>query len=427
MFVSTGSFADGQIQLMNAEMWVQSPCVPNRTVKILRYCKLVAERQWAVMDVSVDGIFGQQVLPARYMGCRLLPSGCLIEDMSNGHCKVTWIVHAEYDETTMPPTFRPLFLNGQALGAHRWLASLQRQREHAAALYSSLYPGNNNAEAAGMLKLAQQMMASFYAAVSGPIPRTPATTGIINDWFGSIGTGVERFDAAVRMVTWEKPGGGAAGEPASWYLSATTTLRLPCTPPERVFGYLRDEQRRGEWDFVFANGAAVQELRSVSTGYLSGNVVSILSNMTDGTKGRVLILQEARTDASGSLVVYTPIGEEAMAMDAAMAAAAAASSFPTPSGFAILPDGRGSKARHAPSTSSSAPVLRDGATGGSLVTMAYQVLLPGPPPDTAGAIDDIGKLICHVMETIKMLDSLVLGFCTGSSSRCKHGHGDYIF
>ena len=73
---------------MNAEMWVQSPCVPNRTVKILRYCKLVAERQWAVMDVSVDGIFGQQVLPARYMGCRLLPSGCLIEDMSNGHCKV---------------------------------------------------------------------------------------------------------------------------------------------------------------------------------------------------------------------------------------------------------------------------------------------------------------------------------------------------
>jgi len=77
---------------MNAEMWVQSPCVPNRTVNILRYSKLVAERKWAVMDVSVDGIFGQEVLlaylPARYMGCRLLPSGCLIEDMSNGYCKV---------------------------------------------------------------------------------------------------------------------------------------------------------------------------------------------------------------------------------------------------------------------------------------------------------------------------------------------------
>ena len=28
---------------------------------------------------------------------------------------------------------------------------------------------------------------------------------------------------------------------------------------------------------------------------------------------------------------------------------------------------------------------------------------------------------------ILILDSLVLGFCTGSSSRCKHDHGDYIF
>jgi homeobox-leucine zipper protein len=59
--------------------------------------------------------------------------------------QVTWIVHAEYDETTMPTTFRPLFLNGQAMGARRWLASLQMQREYAAALYSSLHPGNNNA------------------------------------------------------------------------------------------------------------------------------------------------------------------------------------------------------------------------------------------------------------------------------------------
>jgi homeobox-leucine zipper protein len=58
--------------------------------------------------------------------------------------QVTWIVHAEYDETTMPTVFKPLFLNGKALGACRWLTSLQRQREYATALHSSLYPGNNN-------------------------------------------------------------------------------------------------------------------------------------------------------------------------------------------------------------------------------------------------------------------------------------------
>lgn len=73
---------------MNAELCVQSPRVPNRTMNILRFSKLIAERQWAVVDVSVDSIFGQQVMPARYMGCRLLPSGCLIEDMNNGYCKV---------------------------------------------------------------------------------------------------------------------------------------------------------------------------------------------------------------------------------------------------------------------------------------------------------------------------------------------------
>jgi len=131
-----------------------------------------------------------------------------------------------------------------------------------------------------MLKLAQQMMASFYAAVSGPIAPTQATTSI-NDWFGSVGTGIERFDAAVRMVTWEKPGSSMAGEPASCFLSATTTLWLPRTPPEHVFNYLRNKQRRGEWDFVLANGAAVKELGSVSMGcHLAGNVISILSSVS---------------------------------------------------------------------------------------------------------------------------------------------------
>jgi homeobox-leucine zipper protein len=84
---------------MNAELWVQSPRLLNRKINFLRYNKRVAEGQWAVMDVSVDGILG---LPAgsrttddaavanNTTGCRLLLSGCLIEDMGkgNGYCKV---------------------------------------------------------------------------------------------------------------------------------------------------------------------------------------------------------------------------------------------------------------------------------------------------------------------------------------------------
>jgi homeobox-leucine zipper protein len=86
---------------MNAELQVPSPRLLNCRIKFLRYTKQVAEGQWAMMDVSVDGILGppgsriadaavanNTIVPAWYTSCRLLPSGCLIEDMGNGYCKV---------------------------------------------------------------------------------------------------------------------------------------------------------------------------------------------------------------------------------------------------------------------------------------------------------------------------------------------------
>ncbi|CAL5075864.1 unnamed protein product [Urochloa decumbens] len=399
-FVSTGIFAscDRQIQLMNAKLWVQSPRVSNRTVNILRFSKLVDEKQWAVMDVSVDGVLGQEeVSPSRYMGCRLLPSGCVIEDMNNGYCKVTWIVHAEYDETTLPMMFKPLFRAGQALGARRWLASLQRQREYAAALLSSRDPVNNNTAETAILKLAQHMMATFYTSVSGPFIQTQATSNT-SEWVGSIGTGIERCDATVRMVTLKKTS-TVAGESDTLFLCATTTLWLRGILPESVFSYLRNEQLRAEWDML-ANGAPVELLRYIATGYPVGNAVSVLrSNYTDGTNNKILILQETCTDSSGSLVVFAPIGEESMY--AAMNSGDNTSLSFLTSGFAILPDGRGN-ARHdlatAPSTSR-APACSSN-TGGSLLTMAYQVMLPSSPPDNA--VDEMGKFICHVVEKIKI-------------------------
>jgi homeobox-leucine zipper protein len=283
-------------------------------------------------------------VPASYTGWRLLPSGCLVEDMPNGYCKasavllllsqsvnsnvetlnfklscalqITWVVHAEYDEATVPTMFRPLFRSGKALGAHRWLASLQRQCEYLAVLHSSQAPrGDNTGQSfygqqgncpyitsyglisweqlsdihiyisalflkistaaaissmgkRGILKLAQRMMAVFYSAVSGPVTQPSSK---LYEWPASAGTGARRTDAAVRMVTWKK-----AGSVAVLVLSATTTVWLPNTPPQLVFQYLCDGQRRGEWD-AFANGAAVTELCSVATGHLHGNnVVSVL-------------------------------------------------------------------------------------------------------------------------------------------------------
>jgi hypothetical protein len=52
-------------------------------------------------------------------------------------------------------------------------------------------------------------------------------------------------------------------------------VRLPTTPPQRIFDYLRDEQRRGEWD-ILANGEAMQEMDHIAKGQHHGNAVSLL-------------------------------------------------------------------------------------------------------------------------------------------------------
>ena len=99
---------------MNAELQVPSPRLLNCRINFLRYTKQVAKGQWAMMDVSVDGILGppgsriadaavanNTVVPAWYTSCRLLPSGCLIEDMGNGYCKVSTVLLLLI--TTIPP------------------------------------------------------------------------------------------------------------------------------------------------------------------------------------------------------------------------------------------------------------------------------------------------------------------------------------
>ncbi|TVU41210.1 hypothetical protein EJB05_14710, partial [Eragrostis curvula] len=74
-------------------------------------------------DVSIDGLLGHDMrdvnlnynLPilATQTESTLLPSGCLIEDMNNGYCK--------------------LFFSGQAFGACGWLTSLRSQCEYVTA------------------------------------------------------------------------------------------------------------------------------------------------------------------------------------------------------------------------------------------------------------------------------------------------------
>ena len=73
---------------MTAELRVLSPRVPVRKINFIRPCQRLQHNIWAVVDVSIDGILELDAPPSTYTACRFLPSGCKIEQLDSGYCKV---------------------------------------------------------------------------------------------------------------------------------------------------------------------------------------------------------------------------------------------------------------------------------------------------------------------------------------------------
>lgn len=71
---------------MFAELQMLTPMVPTREVYFVRFCKQLSAEQWAIVDVSIEKV--EDNIDASLVKCRKRPSGCIIEDKSNGHCKV---------------------------------------------------------------------------------------------------------------------------------------------------------------------------------------------------------------------------------------------------------------------------------------------------------------------------------------------------
>lgn len=65
-----------------------TPMVATREVYFFRHCKKLSTNQWAIVDVSIDNNIEDNIIDASLQKCRKRPSGCIIEDKSNGHCKV---------------------------------------------------------------------------------------------------------------------------------------------------------------------------------------------------------------------------------------------------------------------------------------------------------------------------------------------------
>ncbi|CAH8251226.1 unnamed protein product [Arabidopsis lyrata] len=364
---------NGALQVMTAEFQVPSPLVPTRETYFARYCKQQGDGSWAVVDISLDSL--QPNPPAR---CRRRASGCLIQEMPNGYSKVTWVEHVEVDDRGVHNLYKHMVSTGHAFGAKRWVAILDRQCERlASVMATNISSGEvgvitNQEGRRSMLKLAERMVISFCAGVSASTAHT---------WTTLSGTGAED----VRVMT--RKSVDDPGRPPGIVLSAATSFWIP-VPPKRVFDFLRDENSRNEWD-ILSNGGVVQEMAHIANGRDTGNCVSLLRvNSANSSQSNMLILQESCTDPTASFVIYAPV--DIVAMNIVLNGGDPDYVALLPSGFAILPDGN---------ANSGAP----GGDGGSLLTVAFQILVDSVPTAklSLGSVATVNNLIACTVERIK--------------------------
>jgi homeobox-leucine zipper protein len=108
----------------------------------------------------------------------------------------------------------------------------------------------------------------------------------------------------------------------------------------------------------------------------------------------MLVVQESCTDASGSLVVYSPI--DIPAANVVMSGEDPSGIPLLPSGFTIWPDGR-SGAGGGASTSAGGQVV------GSVVTVAFQILVSSLPSSklNAESIATVSELINNTVRNLR--------------------------
>ncbi|KAF8025594.1 hypothetical protein BT93_F2435 [Corymbia citriodora subsp. variegata] len=376
-----GANRNGAVQLMFAELQMLTPMVPTREVYFVRYCKQLSAEQWALVDVSIEKV--EDNIDASLVKCRKRPSGCIVEDKSNGHCKVIWVEHLECQKTTVHPMYRTIVNSGLAFGARHWMATLQLQCERLVFFMATNVPTKDSSGVAtlagrkSILRLAQRMTQSFCHAIGASSYHTwnkvPNKTG-------------EDIRVASRKNL------NDPGEPLGVILCAVSSVLLPVSP-HVLFDFLRDEARRNEWD-IMASGSPVQSIANLAKGQDRGNAVNIQTMKSKDTS--MWVLQDCCTNAYESMVVYAPV--DITGMQAVMTGCDSSNIAALPSGFSILPDGLESRplvisSRHEEKSSE----------GGSLLTIAFQILTNTSPTAklTIESVESVSTLISCTLRNIR--------------------------
>ncbi|XP_050380573.1 homeobox-leucine zipper protein GLABRA 2 isoform X2 [Argentina anserina] len=378
-----GDNRNGAVQLMFAELQMLTPLVPTREVYFVRCSKQLSAEQWAVVDVSIDKV--EDNIDVSLVKCRKRPSGCIIEDKSNGHCKVIWVEHLECQKSTIQTMYRSIVNSGLAFGARHWVATLQLQCERLVFFMATNVPMKDSTGVAtlagrkSILKMAQRMTSSFCRAIGASSYHT--WTKI------SSKTGDDIRIASRKNLN-------DPGEPLGVILCAVSSVWLPVSP-FTLFDFLRDETRRNEWD-IMLNGGPAQTIANLSKGQDRGNAVTIQTMKSK--ENSMWILQDSCVNSYESMVVYAPV--DITGMQSVMTGCDSSNMAVLSSGFSILPDGLESR----PMVITSRKEDRGSdSEGGTLLTVAFQVLTNTSPTAklTMESVESANTLISCTLINIK--------------------------
>jgi|UniRef100_A0A2N9FB88 homeobox-leucine zipper protein len=376
-----GPNRNGAVQLMFAELQMLTPMVPTREVYFVRFCKQLSAEQWAIVDVSIEKV--EDNIDASLVKCRKRPSGCIIEDKSNGHCKVIWVEHLECQKSTVHTMYRTIVNSGLAFGARHWMATLQLQCERLVFFMATNVPMKDSTGVAtlagrkSILKLAQRMTWSFCRAIGASSYHTWTKV--------SSKTGEDIRVSSRKNLN-------DPGEPLGVILCAVSSVWLPVSP-HIIFDFLRDEARRSEWD-IMSNGGPAQSIANLAKGQDRGNSVTIQTMKSK--ENSMWILQDGCTNGYESMVVYAPV--DITGMQSVMTGCDSSNMALLPSGFSILPDGIESR----PLVITSRQEEKS-TEGGSLLTIAFQILTNTSPTAklSVESVESVNTLISCTLRNIK--------------------------
>ncbi|GER27243.1 homeobox-leucine zipper family protein, partial [Striga asiatica] len=400
----------GLLHLMYEKEHVLSPLVAPREFFFVRYCRQLNQTKWLMVDVSYDFLRGfQDGAPTHSWK---LPSGCMIEDMSNGKStmgenfyfllssplpyaclelviimeQVTWIEHVQVDDKSLTHRlYRDLVRSCQAYGAKRWITTLQRMCERFAFSRGEIPAPRNELEGVitsydgrrNVMKLSHRMVKNFCEALS------------MSDNLDF--PHLSDFENSGVRISFRKS--DEPGQVDGFVVSAATSIWLPLLK-EDLFDFLRDEKNRYQWD-VLSSGNPANAVARITTGAIPGNCISIIQPFVP-KETKMLMLQESSLDSLGAQLIYAPMDLPTII---SVVNGENNTKIPIlPSGYIISGDGRPNKANAASSSSNA-----NNSSNGSLLTVAFQILVCRGPLTKELNMESVATVHALISSTIEKI------------------------